>query len=53
LSPDPVAFVTVGLSESDHLRNTLLRSRGTPSSTIVEIGTNGRSSMPAAMIAYS
>lgn len=45
------AAVTVGLLASSHLRNTLLRSRGMPSSTTVEKGTNGRSSIPEARIA--
>ena len=45
--------MTVGLAASLHLRNTLLRSRGMPSSTTVEMGTKGLSSMPAARMAYS
>ena len=51
--PTPELGMTVGLSASRHLRKTLFRSRGMPSSTTVETGTNGRSSMPAARIAYS
>ncbi len=46
-------FVIVGLRESCHLRKTLFISRGMPSSTTVETGTNGLSSMLDAKIAYS
>lgn len=49
----PPAFVRVGLAASRHLRKTLLRSRGMPSSTTVEMGTKGRSSMDEARMAYS
>ena len=45
--------IRVGDSASRHLRKTLFKSRGMPSSTTVEMGTKGRSSMPAARMAYS
>lgn len=54
--PDDVPLlgtIRVGLMSSRHLRKQLLKSLGIPSSTTVETGTNGRSSMPAARIAYS
>lgn len=44
---------SVGHRSSVHLRNTRFRSRGTPSSTTVEMGMKGRSSMLAASTAYS
>ena len=50
-SPD--CCLIVGAIPSRHLRNTLLRSFGTPSSTTVVTGTYGRSSIPAARIPYS
>lgn len=54
--PDPPVLgctIRVGPMSSRHLRKQLLKSRGMPSSTTVETGTKGRSSMPAARMAYS
>lgn len=54
--PDPPLLgstIRVGLMSSRHLRKQLLKSLGIPSSTTVETGTKGRSSMPAARMAYS
>lgn len=51
--PDDGGSILVGLRSSLHFRKQLLRSRGIPSITTVETGTNGRSSMPAASMAYS
>lgn len=53
LPPDDGGSILVGLRSSLHFRKQLLRSRGIPSITTVETGTNGRSSMPAARMAYS
>lgn len=45
--------VAVGLKSSRQKRKIRFRSRGIPSNTTVEMGTKGRSSMPAARMAYS
>lgn len=52
-APAPAVLVTVGLFRSSHFRNTRFKSRGIPSSTTVDMGTKGRSSIPDARMAYS
>lgn len=47
------SLTMVGLTFSSHFLKQRFRSLGTPSSTTVETGTKGRSSMPAARMAYS
>jgi hypothetical protein len=49
----PAFWIVVGVNSSLHVRKTLFMSRGTPSTTTVDTGTNGRSSILAAKMPYS